>query len=101
MNVEYSYYGKNPCLIIKGTEFIKSFNNDEELYLLEVAVDGAFGDAGPMCNIFDKRGRKTFCFKFVECCIENASAAVFRFFSHMRCPVSSTPASCREGSAVY
>ena len=74
---------------------------EERFLSLEVSVDGAFGDAGPMCNIFDKRGRKTFCFKFVECCIQNASAAVFRFFSHMRCPVSPTLASCREGLAVY
>lgn len=54
---------------------------EERFLSLEVSVDGAFGDAGPMCNIFDKRGRKTFCFKFVECCIQNASAAVFRFLA--------------------
>ena len=40
MKVEYTYHGKNPCLIIKATEFTKSLNNDEGLYLLEVAVDG-------------------------------------------------------------
>ena len=54
MNVEYSYYGKNPRLIIKGTEFIKSFNNDEELYLLEVAVDG-FGAKFDVVSHFDER----------------------------------------------
>lgn len=54
MDVEYSYYGKNPCLIIKGTDFIKSLNNDEELYLLEVAVNG-FGAKFDVVSHFDER----------------------------------------------
>lgn len=54
MKVEYSYYGKNPCLIIKGADFVKTLNNDEERYLLEVAVDG-FGAKFDVVSHFDER----------------------------------------------
>lgn len=40
MKVEYSYFGDNPSLIIKGTDFLKAMKDDDELYLLKVAVDG-------------------------------------------------------------
>ncbi len=42
MKVEYSYFGKNPSLVIKGTEFLSTIKNKSERYLLEVALNGFF-----------------------------------------------------------
>ena len=40
MKVEYSYYADSPSLVIKAADFLKAMKDREELFLLEVAVDG-------------------------------------------------------------
>ncbi len=40
MKVEYSYYGKNPSLVIKGSDFISACADVDEKYLLETAIEG-------------------------------------------------------------
>jgi len=40
MKVEYSYYGSNPSLVIKGTDFIKACKDVDERYLLQIAIEG-------------------------------------------------------------
>ena len=39
MKVEYSYFGENPSLVIKGADFIKAYNDTDECYLLNVAIN--------------------------------------------------------------
>ena len=40
MKVEYSYYGNNPSLVIKGSEFINAYSDCDEKYLLQTAING-------------------------------------------------------------
>lgn len=40
MKVEYSYYKDTPCMVIKGSDFQNALKDRDELFLLEVAVDG-------------------------------------------------------------
>lgn len=54
MKVEYSYYGKNPCLVIKGTDFLKALGKREECYLLEIAI-GDFGAKFDVASHFNNR----------------------------------------------
>lgn len=58
VKVEYSYHGKAPILIIKGTEFISAIKDDEEFYLLEIAING-FGANFGITAHFDKRVNDT------------------------------------------
>jgi hypothetical protein len=74
MRVEYSYYGDSPSLIIKGTDFIKALNDEEENNLLQIAVEGFclrfntiphFGDDvnGAMKHWLDKSGNVIYTIK--------------------------------------
>lgn len=40
MKVEYSYYKDNPCMIVKGTDFMRTLKDKEEYDLLGIAVEG-------------------------------------------------------------
>jgi hypothetical protein len=57
MKVEYSYYADRPSLIIKATDFLKALKDNDELYLLEIAVEG-FGIKFNATPHFDERVNK-------------------------------------------
>ena len=40
MKVEYSFFKDTPCMAVKGTDFLQAMENEEQKYLLGVAVDG-------------------------------------------------------------
>lgn len=40
MKVEYSYYKDNPCMVVKGTDFMRALKDKEEYDLLGIAVEG-------------------------------------------------------------
>lgn len=40
MRVEYSYHKNTPCMAVKGTDFLKALKDGDELFLLQVAVEG-------------------------------------------------------------
>ena len=40
MKVEYSYYKDTPCMVVKGAEFLKALKDRDELFLLQVVVEG-------------------------------------------------------------
>lgn len=54
MKAEYSYHGNMPSLVIKGTDFIKALKDNDERYLLEIAVEG-FGAKFSTNSHFDER----------------------------------------------
>ena len=54
MKVEYSYFGETPSLTIKGTDFAKALKDNEEKYLLQVAIDGFSANFGVVSH-FDER----------------------------------------------
>ena len=54
MKVEYDYFLDCPSLAIKGADFIKALDDDKEIALLEIAVNG-FGVTFGVASHFDKK----------------------------------------------
>ena len=40
MKVEYSYHKDTPCMVVKGADFLNALKDRDELFLLQVAVEG-------------------------------------------------------------
>lgn len=54
MKVEYSYYKDTPCMVVKGTDFLKTLKDKDELFLLQVAVEGFSSGAGALAHFTDE-----------------------------------------------
>ena len=40
MKVEYTYHKDTPCMVVKGADFLNALKDRDELFLLQVAVEG-------------------------------------------------------------
>jgi len=54
VKVEYSYYKDTPCMAVKGAEFLKALKDKDELFLLQVAVEGFSSRAGAPAHFADE-----------------------------------------------
>ena len=54
MKVEYSYYKDVPCVVVKGADFLKALKDRDELFLLQVAVEGLCSRAGAFVHFNDE-----------------------------------------------
>jgi len=54
MKVEYSYHKDTPCMVVKGAEFLKALKDRDELFLLQVAVEGFSSRVGIPAHFTDE-----------------------------------------------
>lgn len=54
MKVEYSYYKDTSCMVVKGAEFLKALKDRDELFLLQVAVEGFSSRVGSLAHFTDE-----------------------------------------------